>query len=79
MTGASGGIGRAAAMEFGRNGAAVALLARGQAGLKGAAAEVQRAGGRAITISVDVADSAAVEAAGSHQRESPVSRGFFFC
>ncbi len=65
VTGASGGIGRAAAIEFGRNGAAVALLARGQAGLEVAAAEVQRAGGRAITISVDVADSAAVEAAAS--------------
>jgi NAD(P)-dependent dehydrogenase (short-subunit alcohol dehydrogenase family) len=63
ITGASGGIGRASAIEFGRQGAVVALLARGEAGLAGAAQEVEAAGGRAWTMSVDVADAEAVDAA----------------
>ncbi|SDB92959.1 NADP-dependent 3-hydroxy acid dehydrogenase YdfG [Raineyella antarctica] len=63
VTGASGGIGRATARAFGRQGAAVALLARGEAGLAGAAADVEAAGGRALPISVDVADAEAVDAA----------------
>lgn len=63
VTGATGGIGRASAIAFGREGAAVALLARGEAGLEGAAREVEAAGGQALTVSVDVADAAAVEAA----------------
>ena len=45
VTGASAGIGRAAAVEFGRHGAKVALLARGRAGLEGAKAR-DRGGGR---------------------------------
>ena len=63
VTGASGGVGRAAAVAFAAKGAAVALLARGEVGLEAAAKEVEAAGGRALTIPVDVADYAAVEAA----------------
>lgn len=63
VTGASGGIGRATAIAFGRRGATVALLARGQAGLDGAAAEVEAAGGTALIVPVDTSDSAAVDAA----------------
>jgi NAD(P)-dependent dehydrogenase (short-subunit alcohol dehydrogenase family) len=63
VTGASGGIGRASAIGFGRRGDRVALLARGEAGLLGAAAEVRDAGGTALPISVDVADAEAVFAA----------------
>ena len=63
ITGASGGVGRATAIEFARCGARVALLARGAAGLDGAAAEVGKASGKVVAISVDVADADAVEAA----------------
>ena len=63
VTGASAGIGRATAIEFGREGARVALLARGKAGLEGAAREVESAGGQAMIIPTDVADADAVEAA----------------
>lgn len=63
VTGASAGVGRATAVEFARHGATVALLARGAAGLEGARAEVEAAGGKAWTCQVDVADAAAVDAA----------------
>jgi NAD(P)-dependent dehydrogenase (short-subunit alcohol dehydrogenase family) len=64
ITGASAGIGRAAAAAFGQRGWSVALLARGHKGLEDAKREVEQAGGRALVLSVDVADSDAVVAAG---------------
>ena len=57
MTGASGGIGRAVARAFGERGASVALLARGETGLRAAAEEVRAAGGRALVVPTDVADA----------------------
>jgi NAD(P)-dependent dehydrogenase (short-subunit alcohol dehydrogenase family) len=63
ITGASAGIGRATAKEFGQRGANVALLARGAAGLEGAARDVEAGGGKALTIPTDVADYSAVAAA----------------
>ncbi|MBA8794086.1 NAD(P)-dependent dehydrogenase (short-subunit alcohol dehydrogenase family) [Friedmanniella endophytica] len=63
ITGASGGIGRAVAREFGSRGARVALLARGETGLQGAAEDVRNRGGQALVIPVDVSDADAVEAA----------------
>jgi NAD(P)-dependent dehydrogenase (short-subunit alcohol dehydrogenase family) len=51
------------AQAFGRRGAAVGLLARGQAGLGGAADDVRAGGGEALEVPVDVADAAAVQAA----------------
>ena len=57
VTGASGGIGRASARVFARPGDRLALLARGQQGLDGAAHDVRARGGEAITISVDMADA----------------------
>ena len=63
ITGASAGIGRAAARLFGARGARVGLIARGQAGLDGAARDVQEAGGTALAISADVSDYDQVTAA----------------
>ncbi len=63
VTGGSAGVGRATVREFAKAGYDVAILARGQAGIDGAAADVRQAGVRALPISVDVADEAAVDAA----------------
>ena len=56
ITGASAGVGRAAARAFGGRGDNVALLARGQGGLDGAVKDVEAAGGHALAIPTDVAD-----------------------
>jgi len=63
ITGASAGIARATAQQFGARGANVGLLARGQAGLDGAVADVDAAGGKGLAIPTDVADYDQVEAA----------------
>ncbi len=62
ITGASAGVGRAAARAFGRRGAWVGLLARGLDGLNAAKAEIEAAGGRALALPGDVADAGYVEA-----------------
>ncbi|MDP2125756.1 MAG: SDR family oxidoreductase [Pseudohongiella sp.] len=63
VTGASAGVGRATALQFARQGAKVALLARDKTRLQSAQAEIQAAGGQALIIALDVADAAQVEAA----------------
>jgi len=63
VTGASAGLGRAIARRFARDGAAVALLARGKDGLEGARRDCERLGGKALVIPTDVSDAAAVERA----------------
>jgi NAD(P)-dependent dehydrogenase (short-subunit alcohol dehydrogenase family) len=63
ITGASAGVGRAVAQAFGSRGASVGLFARGRAGLEAAARDVAAAGGRALILRGDVADSDRVEEA----------------
>jgi NAD(P)-dependent dehydrogenase (short-subunit alcohol dehydrogenase family) len=63
VTGGTAGVGRTAVREFAAAGYDVAVLARGRAGLEGAAEDVQAVGRRCLPIAVDVADGEAVEAA----------------
>ncbi len=63
ITGASAGLGRAIACEFAKEGARVALLARGRAGLEAAKRDVEAEGGAALAVTADVSDAAAVEEA----------------
>ncbi len=56
ITGASSGIGRAAAFLFAKHGARVVLNARGVNALTGVVAEVEASGGRACAVSGDVVD-----------------------
>jgi short-subunit dehydrogenase len=65
VTGASGGVGRATARAFARQGFDVALLARGHAGLEGAAKDVEAHGRRALAVPVDVAEWREVDDAAS--------------
>ncbi|MGI8616099.1 MAG: SDR family oxidoreductase [Actinomycetota bacterium] len=60
ITGASAGVGRAAARAFGARGSNVALIARGAEGLKACWSEVEAAGGHALDLQVDVSDRGAV-------------------
>ena len=63
ITGASAGVGRATAQRFAKEGARIGLLARGIDGLEGARRDVEKLGGKAFVITVDVADADKVEAA----------------
>ena len=69
VTGASSGIGRALALEFGRRGARVGVLARRAEALIEVAGEVERAGGKALVLVADVRDAAEMEKAVARVRE----------
>jgi NAD(P)-dependent dehydrogenase (short-subunit alcohol dehydrogenase family) len=71
VTGATSGVGRAAAIAFAAEGARVTLLARGPDGLEAAAKDVAAAGGVPLAIPVDVADAGAMDAAAARvEREA---------
>ncbi len=55
VTGASAGVGRATARRFAEAGYDVAVVARGAAGLEGAAKDVAAGGGRALVVPADMA------------------------
>jgi NAD(P)-dependent dehydrogenase (short-subunit alcohol dehydrogenase family) len=63
ITGASSGVGVAAARTFARAGADVALLARSRRGLERSAALARAEGRRALVLPADVTDAGAVDAA----------------
>jgi len=63
ITGAGKGIGRALALRLGGHGMAVALVARTEADVASAAAEIRNAGGTALALAGDVADRAFVDGA----------------
>lgn len=63
ITGASSGVGFAAAEAFARAGADVALLARSRDGLERAAARVRAQGRRAVVVPADLADRESTNAA----------------
>src|SRR2546423_12024018 len=63
VTGGTAGVGRAAVRELAARGYDVAVLARGQQGLAGTVADVERAGRRGLGVAVDVADAGALDAA----------------
>jgi 3-oxoacyl-[acyl-carrier protein] reductase len=63
VTGASRGIGRAIALRLARDGAAVGINYQNRSDhAESLAAEIQKEGGRALTVQADVADVAAVRA-----------------
>jgi len=70
MTGAGTGIGRAGALMFAREGAAVALIGRRRDKLDEVAAEIQAFGGKAAVQAIDVADRKKVGMAGEQLLKS---------
>jgi 3-oxoacyl-[acyl-carrier protein] reductase len=60
VTGAASGMGRATAVLFAREGAAVGLLDRDAKRLSEVERDIADEGGRAVTVEVDLADSASI-------------------
>ncbi|QFY12277.1 SDR family NAD(P)-dependent oxidoreductase [Nonomuraea phyllanthi] len=75
VTGASGGVGRAVVRRLGQQGARVALIARGTAGLGAAAVDVGVEGGTAQVFEADMADYDQVRRAAERveQEMGPIS------
>ncbi len=60
VTGAGSGIGRAVALHLGQNGVAVGVVDLDAARAEATSGEIERAGGNAVALCADVADSARV-------------------
>ena len=63
ITGAASGIGREIALEFAREGARIVIADLNKQAADAAAAEIEKAGSKAIGVAVDVTDEAQVDAA----------------
>ena len=63
VTGAGSGIGRAAALEFARGGAAVAVLDLDERAAAETVELIEKEGGQALAVTVDIADEDSVKAA----------------
>jgi NAD(P)-dependent dehydrogenase (short-subunit alcohol dehydrogenase family) len=61
ITGGGGGIGRATALAFAREGARVAVADTSEATAQETVAQINKAGGQAMTLTGDVTDAATVE------------------
>lgn len=61
VTGASRGLGQRIAVRLAGEGAHVALVARGEAGLRETEREIAERGGRAMVVAADLGDARAVE------------------
>src|SRR2546423_11717878 len=69
VTGASSGIGRTIALALADAGAAVVLVARREAELEQARHEIEGAGGRAVSLTCDLADRRALRACAARPGE----------
>lgn len=70
ITGASAGVGRAAAQRFARDGAVIGLIGRDEAALEETRTEIGRLGGHGVVLKADVADAGAVMAAADRMVEA---------
>jgi NADP-dependent 3-hydroxy acid dehydrogenase YdfG len=70
IVGSSSGMGRATAVRFAREGAAVVMAARSAEALEALAEEIGREGGRAVAVPTDVQDGAAVDRLIARAREA---------
>lgn len=70
VTGAGRGIGRAIALAYARQGAAVCCAARSRGQVEETAEQIVAGGGRAIAVTTDVADFASVERMASEAEQA---------